>query len=86
MRALVLSAPGKAVVEDVPDPRPGPGDALVAVHRVGVCGTDEELFRGSMAYFRSGRANYPLRPGHEWSGVVDAVGEGRGSRTGSGGA
>jgi len=76
MRALVLSAPGKAVVQDVPDPRPGPGAVVVAVHRVGVCGTDEELFRGSMAYFRSGRATYPLRPGHEWSGVVEAVGEG----------
>ena len=29
-----------------------------------------------MAYFASGRARYPLRPGHEWAGVVEAVGDG----------
>ena len=57
-------------------PTPGPGDAVVAVHRVGVCGTDLELASGDMAYFASGRTSYPLRPGHEWSGVVRAVGEG----------
>jgi 2-desacetyl-2-hydroxyethyl bacteriochlorophyllide A dehydrogenase len=73
MRALVLTGPGRASVEDVPDPRPAPGQAVVAVHRVGVCGTDEELFSGEMAYFRTGRAAYPLRPGHEWAGVVEAV-------------
>ena len=48
----------------------------MAVARVGVCGTDEELFAGTMAYFATGRARYPLRPGHEWSGTVEAVGEG----------
>jgi 2-desacetyl-2-hydroxyethyl bacteriochlorophyllide A dehydrogenase len=76
MRALVLTAPRQASVQDVPDPRPGPGQALVAVARVGVCGTDEELFDGTMAYFASGRARYPLRPGHEWTGTVEAVGTG----------
>ena len=76
MRALVLTAPRQAEVQDVADPRAGPGDALVAVQRVGVCGTDEELYAGTMAYFASGRARYPMRPGHEWAGVVEAVGEG----------
>ena len=76
MRALVLTAPREAAVQDVPDPIPGPGQALVAVARVGVCGTDEELFEGSMAYFATGRSRYPLRPGHEWTGTVEAVGDG----------
>jgi 2-desacetyl-2-hydroxyethyl bacteriochlorophyllide A dehydrogenase len=76
MRALVLTAPGQAEVRDVPSPEPGPGDVFVAVHRVGVCGTDQELFAGTMAYLATRRATYPLRPGHEWSGVVQAVGAG----------
>ena len=76
MRALVLTAPRLAEVQDVSDPQPRPGEALVAVARVGVCGTDEELFDGSMAYFASGRASYPLRPGHEWTGTVVEVGDG----------
>ncbi len=76
MRALVLTAPGRAEVQEVEVPRPGPGDVVVDVHRVGVCGTDQELFSGRMAYLGSGRASYPLRPGHEWSGVVREVGEG----------
>ena len=76
MRALVLTGPGLARIQDVDVPTPGPGDAVVAVHLVGVCGTDLELASGDMAYLASGRTSYPLRPGHEWSGVVRAIGEG----------
>jgi 2-desacetyl-2-hydroxyethyl bacteriochlorophyllide A dehydrogenase len=76
MRALVLTGPARAEVHEVPVPRPGLGDVVADVQRVGVCGTDQELFSGSMAYYRTGRAAYPLRPGHEWSGVVREVGEG----------
>ena len=78
MRALVLTAPRAASVQDVPDPRPGPGQALVAVARVGLCGTDEELFDGSMAYFATGRAQLPAPTGPR-------VGRGRrGGRRGCG--
>lgn len=76
MRALILHGPGSASVEDVPAPVAGRGDVVVAVARAGVCGTDQELFSGEMAYFASGRATYPLRPGHEWCGVVQEVGPG----------
>lgn len=78
IRALVLTGPGRAEIQDVPAPEAGPGDVVVDVHRVGVCGTDQELFDGSMAYLHTGRAQYPLRPGHEWCGVVRAIGEGVG--------
>jgi 2-desacetyl-2-hydroxyethyl bacteriochlorophyllide A dehydrogenase len=74
MRALVLTGPGRAEVQDVPVPRPGPDDVVVDIHRVGVCGTDAELFSGEMAYLHNGRAAYPLRPGHEWCGAVREVG------------
>src|SRR3954471_19402719 len=76
MRALVLTGPGRAEISDVPPPTAGPGDVVVEVARVGLCGTDQELFAGTMPYLASGRASYPLRPGHEWSGVVREIGEG----------
>ena len=74
MRALTLTGPGQATVDDVPVPIAGPGDVVVDVHLVGVCGTDQELFQGDMAYLATGRSTYPLRPGHEWCGVVREVG------------
>lgn len=76
MRAVALTGPRLAVVQEVAEPRAGCLDVVVAVHLVGVCGTDHELYSGDMAYLHSGRASYPLRPGHEWSGVVREVGAG----------
>ncbi|MEU7748270.1 alcohol dehydrogenase catalytic domain-containing protein [Nonomuraea sp. NPDC049158] len=76
MRALVLTGPGKAEVREVDPPLAAPGEVVVDVERAGVCGTDVELFTGEMSYLRTGRSWYPLRPGHEWIGVVSAVGEG----------
>lgn len=69
MRAAVLHGPGELVVEEVPVPALGAGDVLVEVDSCGLCGSDLHLVlegwgqRGSI-------------PGHEWSGVVSAVGEG----------
>jgi threonine dehydrogenase-like Zn-dependent dehydrogenase len=62
-------------VQDVPAPRPVPGDAVIDVERVGVCGTDVEFFGGEMAYLHEGHARYPMRLGHEWAGIVSAVGD-----------
>ncbi|MBB5791278.1 zinc-dependent alcohol dehydrogenase [Jiangella mangrovi] len=76
MRAVVLTGPGKCVVQEVPRPVAAPGEAVVDVERAGVCGTDAELFHGHMAYLHTGHTTYPLRPGHEWSGVVSAIGDG----------
>ncbi|KUL41105.1 zinc-dependent alcohol dehydrogenase [Actinoplanes awajinensis] len=76
MRALVFTAPGRAEVQDVPEPQAGPGHVIVQVERVGVCGTDVELFTGAMSYLHTGAASYPLRPGHEWAGTVVAAGAG----------
>lgn len=76
MRAFVLTAPGAYEVADLPAPVAAPGEAVVDVERAGVCGTDAEFFSGEMAYLHHGHASYPLRPGHEWSGRVSAVGAG----------
>ncbi|AEV85826.1 alcohol dehydrogenase [Actinoplanes sp. SE50] len=76
MRALVFTDPGRAEVQDVPEPQAGPGQVVVGIERVGVCGTDVELFTGEMSYLHTGAASYPLRPGHEWAGTVIATGPG----------
>jgi threonine dehydrogenase-like Zn-dependent dehydrogenase len=76
MRAFVLTGPRAYVVEDVPRPVALPGEAVVDVERVGVCGTDIEFFTGDMAYLAQGHASYPMRLGHEWSGTVTEVGDG----------
>ncbi|HEY5030872.1 MAG TPA: alcohol dehydrogenase catalytic domain-containing protein [Actinomycetes bacterium] len=75
MRAYLLTGPREGGVQDVAAPLPGPGDAIVDVHRVGLCGTDVEFFTGEMAYLHEGHAAYPLRLGHEWCGTVSAVGD-----------
>ncbi|MCT9077490.1 zinc-dependent alcohol dehydrogenase [Streptomyces fulvoviolaceus] len=76
MRAFVLTAPGAYEVQDLPAPVAGPGEVVVDVERVGVCGTDMEFFTGAMAYLHRGHSTYPMRLGHEWAGRVAAVGEG----------
>jgi 2-desacetyl-2-hydroxyethyl bacteriochlorophyllide A dehydrogenase len=76
MRAFVLTGPREAAVHEVPEPVAGPGQVVVDVARVGVCGTDVEFFTGEMAYLHSGHAEYPLRLGHEWCGTVSALGAG----------
>lgn len=76
MRAFVLTAPGEYSVQQVPAPVAAPGEVVVDVERVGVCGTDIEFFTGHMAYLRQGHSAYPMRLGHEWAGRVAAIGEG----------
>ncbi|MFG2605566.1 zinc-binding dehydrogenase [Streptomyces sp. NPDC048514] len=70
---IVVEAPGVHRVEAHTPRRPGPGEALVTVHAVGICGSDREVYRGDRP---EGYARYPLVPGHEWSGTVGAVGAG----------
>ncbi|MDY7085496.1 MAG: alcohol dehydrogenase catalytic domain-containing protein [Actinomycetota bacterium] len=76
MRAFVITGPGRSEVVEVDPPVAGPGEVVVDIERAGVCGTDMEFFSGDMAYLASGDAAYPVRIGHEWSGVVSAAGAG----------
>ena len=74
MKAFRIHGPRDARYEDIAEPAIGPDDALVRVRAVAVCGTDLELYRGTIGYYQSGFAKYPITPGHEWSGEVAAVG------------
>jgi threonine dehydrogenase-like Zn-dependent dehydrogenase len=76
VKAFVITAPGKSVVAEVEEPQPLAGEVVVKVTRAGICGTDVELFDGTMSYLHNGQAQYPLRIGHEWCGVVTKVGDG----------
>ncbi|HVL15423.1 MAG TPA: zinc-binding alcohol dehydrogenase family protein [Gemmata sp.] len=72
MKAIQLEKPEAFRVIDVPEPpAPGPGDAVVRIHRVGICGTDLSGYLGKMPFF-----SYPRIPGHELGVEVVAVGEG----------
>jgi 2-desacetyl-2-hydroxyethyl bacteriochlorophyllide A dehydrogenase len=71
MKALQLEKPKVWRRVDIASPaKPGPGDALVRVHRVGICGTDIAGYLGKMPFF-----SYPRIPGHELGIEVMAVGE-----------
>ncbi|MBE7490079.1 alcohol dehydrogenase catalytic domain-containing protein [bacterium] len=73
MRMLVQTAPGKLEIQQVACPQPGPGEILMRVHYCGICGTDLMNYRGQYVW---GRDSFPKFPGHEASGVVEALGEG----------
>ena len=64
MRALVLTAPGKFEIQDVPVPRIDAGEVLCKVRGVAICGSDPEILRGDLA--GSWPPAYPFVPGHEW--------------------
>jgi threonine dehydrogenase-like Zn-dependent dehydrogenase len=72
----VVRGPRDAGVEDVPAPAAAAGEVVVDVLRAGICGTDIELYTGEMPYFRTGRARFPVRIGHEWTGRVREAGPG----------
>jgi threonine dehydrogenase-like Zn-dependent dehydrogenase len=72
MKALLLNAPRDLRQVDVDEPtRPGPGEALVRVHSVGICGTDLGGYLGKMPFF-----SYPRIPGHELGVEIVEVGPG----------
>lgn len=75
MRTLQMAGPGRLEVADVEVPGPLPGQVLVEVSHVGICGTDVHLLSGHSAYVVGGLTRYPIRFGHEWAGRVLAVAE-----------
>jgi len=78
MEAICVTAPNTwSLVTDYEVPKVKPGSVLVRVHATGVCGTDIEIIKGEMGYYRSGGlGGFPIVPGHEWAGEVAEVGEG----------
>src|SRR5438128_8321146 len=72
MKAIQLEKPQHFRRIEIAEPNPpGPGEALVQVHRVGICGTDYSGYLGKMPFY-----SYPRIPGHELGVEVVAVGDG----------
>jgi threonine dehydrogenase-like Zn-dependent dehydrogenase len=76
VRAFVVTGPRRGEVAEVSEPVPARAQVVIDIERAGVCGTDVEFYTGEIAYLRQGRAEYPMRLGHEWCGTVCAVGDG----------
>ncbi|MHB9035387.1 MAG: zinc-dependent alcohol dehydrogenase [Armatimonadota bacterium] len=70
MKALYTAAPGDYGLVDRPVPEPAPGEALVKVVRAALCHTDVIIRNG-----QAGHVEYPVIPGHEFSGVIESCGE-----------
>jgi len=78
MLQIVLEHPGRFAASEGPEPALAPGDALVRVHRIGVCGTDIHAFAGKQPFF-----SYPRILGHELGvEVIDAGNEPHGLKAG----
>ena len=71
MRALVYSDWDQLEVREVGEPKPRPGEAVVRVAAVGICGSELEGFAT-----RSPRRTPPLIMGHEFCGEIQEVGGG----------
>ena len=70
MVKATFTAPYEITIEEAPVPDPAPGEALVKVTACGICGTDLKINEGHYL------GSLPMTPGHEFAGVVEALGEG----------
>lgn len=68
MECVVINKPREIIVTQREIPTPGPDEVLIKVMASGICGTDVHIFRGEYL------GDYPVIPGHEFSGTVEAVG------------
>jgi len=74
MKVAELTGRGEFTLVDQEPPKPGPGELLVRVAAVGICGSDMHAFaEGAVG---DSPCKYPMVLGHEPAGVVEGVGEG----------
>ncbi|GKX48952.1 Zn-dependent oxidoreductase [Pectobacterium carotovorum] len=71
MKSIVIQQPNELVIEERPIPQPAAGEVRVKVKLAGICGSDSHIYRGHNPF-----AKYPRVIGHEFFGVIEAVGEG----------
>ena len=70
MRAARLHGIKDLQLEELPVPRPGPGELLVRVEACGICPTDARKYTIGVS-----GGEYPLNPGHEWVGLIEETGQ-----------
>jgi len=77
MRAIVCHEPFQLDVIARDKPQPGPGEVLIHIRQIGLCGTDFHIFAGKHPFL-----HYPRVMGHELGGEIVALGEGTSLRIG----
>lgn len=70
MKAIVIPAPNQIEIREVPMPKAKPGEALLKVKYVGICGADVASFTGNQPF-----TTYPRIPGHEFSAEIVSIPE-----------
>ena len=71
MKSIVIEKPNTLVIAERPVPEPLAGEVRVKVKLAGICGSDSHIYRGHNPF-----AQYPRVIGHEFYGVIEAVGDG----------
>lgn len=71
MKSVVIERPGELVLQDRPLPEPAKGEVRISVKYASICGSDVHIWHGHNPF-----ARYPRVIGHEFFGLIDAVGEG----------
>ncbi|CAO3379423.1 Sorbitol dehydrogenase (EC 1.1.1.14) [Azospirillum argentinense] len=71
MKALMIEGVDVCAIHEVAEPTPGPGEVLLAIRHVALCGSDLSTFKGLNPL-----VSLPRIPGHEIGGEIAAVGEG----------
>lgn len=71
MLQQVMTEPGKIEFREIPVPEAGPGQVLVRIMEIGVCGSDIHVYHGKHPF-----TSYPVTQGHEVSGVIEKLGKG----------
>jgi len=75
-RAIVQTGPGALEMRELPIPEIGRDDALLRVEACGICGSDAEQYAGVLP------VRFPVVPGHEPLGVIEAIGDDAAKRWG----
>jgi L-iditol 2-dehydrogenase len=71
MKQATMTAPGQIDIHEVAVPAPGPGEVLLRIQRIGVCGSDIHVYHGKHPL-----TSYPVVQGHEFSAMIEAAGPG----------
>ena len=71
MLQQVMTEPGKIIFREIEKPEPKPGEVLIKIMNIGICGSDIHVYHGKHPFTK-----YPVTQGHEVSGLVEKLGVG----------
>ena len=75
MKVFIVKEPKIAEIVEMEKPVPAPDEVLAKVAHCGICGTDISIYDGTLNLGKGNEPIYPVRLGHEWSGVVVEAGK-----------